>query len=64
MSYKIFADVVATLAELRTNPKDIIESSQGMPLAVMENNEPVFYCIPVQAWEDLVQIFEYLSADK
>lgn len=64
MSQAVFADVVATLAELRNNPKAIIESAQGMPLAVTENDEPIFYCIPAQAWEDLVQMFEFISAER
>ncbi len=63
MSYNNFSEATATLSELRNNPMALVNSTEGMPLAILENSEPVFYCIPVQAWEDLVQIFEYLSRD-
>jgi antitoxin StbD len=64
MAHKILADTVASISELKKNPMATIREGDGEPVAILNRNEPAFYCIPAKAWEDLMDKLEDLELSK
>jgi antitoxin StbD len=58
MPTSIFAETTATLSELKKNPIETVASGDGFPVAILDHNEPTFYCIPAKAYEALVDKLE------
>lgn len=36
----------------------IVSSGNGMPIAVLNHNEPAFYCVPAAAYEALMELID------
>ena len=36
----------------------VVASGNGMPIAVLNRNEPAFYCVPAQAYEALMELID------
>ena len=58
MARKILADVCVSISELKKNPSAVVAKGEGFPVAVLNRNEPDFYCIPAEAWEEIVDRLE------
>lgn len=58
MAHKILADTVASISELKKNPMATIRKGNGEPVAILNRNEPAFYCVPAKAWEALMEQLE------
>ena len=50
----ILADSSVSVTELKKNPMAAVEAGEGFPVVVLNHNKPVFYCIPAQAYENLM----------
>ncbi|MCD9479212.1 antitoxin [Photobacterium phosphoreum] len=64
MTTRILADVAASITEFKANPMKVASSAYGEAVAVLNRNEPVFYCVPAEAYEllmDRVEDLELLS---
>lgn len=61
MTSRILADVVASITELKTNPMKVALSGYGEPVAVLNRNEPVFYCVPTETYEMMMDKLEDLE---
>ena len=61
MTARILADVAASISELKANPMKVVASACGEPIAVLNRNEPAFYCIPASAYELLMDRIEDLE---
>ena len=61
MAHKIFSDTSASVTELKKNPMDTVAAGDGFPVAILNRNEPVFYCIPAKAYEALMERLEDLE---
>jgi antitoxin StbD len=61
MTSRILADVVASITELKANPMKVATSAYGAPVAVLNRNEPAFYCVPAKAYEDIMDRLEDLE---
>ncbi len=67
MTTRILADVAASITEFKANPMKVATSAYGDPVAVLNRNEPVFYCVPAEAYEmlmDKIEDLELLSLAK
>ena len=51
MTHPIFAATSASLSELKKNPMGTTAAGEGFPVAILNHNEPAFYCIPAKAYE-------------
>ena len=60
MSNRILADVAASITEL-ANPMKVATSAYGEPVAVLNRNEPAFYCVPAEAYEMMLDRLEDLE---
>lgn len=58
MSSQILADVAASVSELKKNPMATVASGEGFPVAILNHNEPVFYCVPAAAYAALMDKLE------
>lgn len=52
MTYQILSDTAASITDLKKNPMGIIAEGEGNPVAILNRNEPAFYCVPPElfAW--------------
>jgi len=61
MTTRILAEIAASITELKANPMKVATSASGDPVAVLNRNEPAFYCVPAAAYEILMDRLEDLE---
>lgn len=54
----ILADATTSISELKKNPMAVVEDADGFPVAVLNRNQPAFYCVPAEAYEVLMDKLE------
>lgn len=54
----ILAETAASLSELKNDPMATVASGDGFPVAILDHDEPAFYCIPAKAYELLMDKLE------
>ena len=54
MANLILADSITSISEFKKNPLAAVEQGQGFPVAVLNRNQPAFYCVPAEAYELLM----------
>jgi len=54
----ILADATTSISELKKNPMAVVDGADGFPVAVLNRNQPAFYCIPAAAYEALMDKLE------
>ena len=64
MTKQILTEVAAGISELKANPMKVVSSGEGMPVAVLNRNEPVFYCVPADAYEAMMELLEDIELMK
>ena len=64
MSHQILAETAASISELKANPMKVVASGQGMPVVVLNRNEPAFYCVPAYAYEAMMEMLDDLELMK
>lgn len=58
MASLILAETVASVSELKKNPMGTVAAGEGFPVAILNRNEPAFYCVPTKAYEALMDRLE------
>ena len=58
MTNVILAETTASVSELKKNPMGTVAAGEGFPVAILNHNEPAFYCIPAKAYEALMDKLE------
>ena len=58
MVHPILADSTTSISELKKNPMAVVEQGEGFPVAVLNRNQPVFYCVPAEAYGLLMDKLE------
>ena len=61
MSVRVLADVAASISELKANPMKVASSAYGEAVAILNRNEPAFYCVPAEVYEKLMDRVEDLE---
>ena len=54
MAHVILAETSASVSELKRNPMATVAAGEGFPVAILNRNEPTFYCVPAKAFEALM----------
>lgn len=54
----ILSDSSTSISELKKNPMAVVEQGEGFPVAVLNRNQPAFYCVPAKAYEILMDKLE------
>ncbi len=58
MANIVLAEVTASVSELKRNPMGTVAAGEGFPVVILNRNEPAFYCVPVKAYEALMDKLE------
>jgi len=58
MTHAILAETTASISELKKNPMGTVAAGDGFPVAILNRNEPAFYCVPAKAYEALIDKLE------
>jgi antitoxin StbD len=58
MPHTILADVTASVSELKRNPMGTVAAGEGFPVAILNHNQPVFYCVPAKHFEAMMDALE------
>jgi antitoxin StbD len=54
----ILADNATSISELKKNPMAVVDQADGFPVAVLNRNQPAFYCVPAAAYEAMLDKLE------
>ncbi|QEA11814.1 type II toxin-antitoxin system Phd/YefM family antitoxin [Comamonas flocculans] len=61
MAHKILAPMAASVTELKRDPMGTVLAAEGSAVAILNRNEPAFYCVPAKAFEALMEKLEDLE---
>lgn len=61
MAHIILSQTTASISELKRNPMGTVAAGEGFPVAILNRNEPAFYCVPAAAYEALLDRIEDLE---
>lgn len=58
MAHQIFAEISASISELKKDPMGTVAAGEGFPVAILNRNQPAFYCIPAARYAELMERLE------
>ena len=61
MANHIYAATTASVSELKRNPMGTVAAGEGFPVAILNRNEPAFYCVPAKAYAAMLERLEDLE---
>lgn len=54
----ILSDTSASISELKKNPMATVSAGNGFPVAILNRNQPAFYCIPAELYEHMLEALD------
>ena len=64
MTELILSNITASITELKTNPMKTVETASGEVIAILNRNKPAFYCVPADAYEEMVELLDDIKLSK
>jgi antitoxin StbD len=61
MTHQVLSETTASVSELKKNPMRTVAAGEGFAVAILNRNEPAFYCVPAKAYEALLDKIEDLE---
>lgn len=61
MPNQIAAATTASISELKKNPMGTVAAGEGFPVAILNRNQPAFYCVPAKTYEAMLERLEDLE---
>jgi len=61
VTHKVLAQTTASVSELKKNPMGTVAAGEGFPVAILNRNEPAFYCVPAKAFEAMLDRLDDLE---
>lgn len=61
MAFQILTTTAASITELKRDPMGTFNAGEGAPVAILNRNEPAFYCVPPALYAQLMEILEDLE---
>lgn len=61
MAHLILSETAASISELKRNPMGTVAAGDGFPVAILNRNEPAFYCVPAPVFEAMMERLEDLE---
>ena len=58
MAHRVLAETAVSISEHKKNPMATLAAGGGMAVAVLNRNEPAFYCVPARAYEELMDLVD------
>jgi antitoxin StbD len=56
--------MAASITDLKKHPMQVVNSAGGEALAILNHNEPVFYCVPAKKYEEILDLLDDLYLAK
>jgi len=57
----ILSDLSVSMTEFKKNPNDALRESGGQTVAVLSHNKPVFYMVPPERYEAMLEELDDLA---
>lgn len=54
----ILSDTSASVSELKKNPMATVNAGDGYPVAILNRNQPAFYCVPAELYEKMLDAMD------
>ncbi|BFO08461.1 Antitoxin YafN [Serratia rubidaea] len=54
----ILSDTSASISELKKNPMGTVNAGEGYPVAILNRNQPAFYCVPAALYEQMLDVLD------
>lgn len=64
MTRLVLADLAASVSELKKNPMSTVMAGAGAPVAILNRNEPVFYCVPAKTFEAMLERLDDIELNR
>lgn len=58
MNHIIHSRFVASVSELKKNPTAVVQNAFGEAVAILNRNNPEFYCVPAAMYERMMDLIE------
>ncbi|RCK02267.1 antitoxin [Klebsiella pneumoniae] len=58
MPHIILSDTTASVSELKKNPMATVSAGEGFPVAILNRNQPAFYCVPAELYEKMLDALD------
>ncbi|EMP6174889.1 type II toxin-antitoxin system Phd/YefM family antitoxin [Citrobacter amalonaticus] len=58
MPHIILCDTTASVSELKKNPMATVNAGDGFPVAILNRNQPAFYCVPAELYEKMLDAID------
>lgn len=58
MNNIIHSRFVASISDLKNNPMEVVNNGFGEAVAILNRNNPAFYCVPADMYERLMDLIE------
>lgn len=58
MNNIIHSRFVASISDLKKNPMEVVNNGFGEAVAILNRNNPAFYCVPAEMYEQLMDLIE------
>ena len=58
MPITILTNTAASITDLKRDPMGTIRSAEGETIAILNRNEPAFYCVPPAVYAYLMELAE------
>lgn len=58
MVNQIFSHYTASISDLKNSPMAVMNATHGEALAILNHNEPVFYCVPKALYEKMLEAID------
>ncbi|WP_374355076.1 type II toxin-antitoxin system Phd/YefM family antitoxin [Limnohabitans sp.] len=64
MTHQILSETAASISELKRNPMGTVAAGDGFPVAILNRNEPAFYCVPAAWFETMMAQLEDIELNQ
>jgi antitoxin StbD len=61
MAHRVLTEIAVSITDHKKNPMATVAAGKGMAVAVLNHNEPAFYCVPAKAYEALMDLADDLE---
>ena len=58
MNHIILSRFVSSVSELKKNPMEVVQNGFGEAVAILNRNNPAFYCVPADMYERMMDLIE------
>lgn len=58
MPFHILSNTAASITDLKRDPMGTVRSAEGETIAILNRNEPAFYCVPPAVYQYLMELAE------